>query len=802
MGAQDTHNLLTFIGRREELEELKRLLAQGQRLVTVVAPGGYGKSRLVSELLRMVAGEEGTECYEVLMAPVGDERRIPWIAAEAMGLRLSDSEAPEQQLADFLTGRKAVIHFDNFEHLLGGAPLLSDLLRAVPGVQFIVTSREPLRLPEEHLVNLQALPVGGRDGSLLKPQYSAAVRLFADRAARADANFMLTPDNEEQVRELCESLAGVPLAIELAAAWVDEIDLGRLREELWQQLDLRARTDDVPERHRSVRASCEWSYALLNEYQQLAVRCLSAFRGGFDREAAAALLPSVDLDETLAVLRDKSWLDVRNTPAGPRHFLHNEAIREYAYQKLLNSADYEITVAAHCRYCARLLAGGPDYLESLRRLDASREDLYFAVDTALHQDDASLLAPLAERLHDYLLLVGAAKPCADIYAAIREQAVELDAPEIELISDHALGRALMLLGEYAEAKRHARQAREAAQDAGNQHYAALADVTLGQVSMLEGDHKAARYHLVLALDQFRAEGDELAVLRALFQLGRVAEVESDFATAREMMLECLEIERRHGDLYGMALCFNSLGNMAYREGNYAEARQTHQESLKLRRKLGDLRGIAQSLNSLGNVEFAECDYPAAWTLYSQSLQIRQDIGERFGIAACLNNLGNVQYCEGNYAEAQRLHEEGLALKREIGDYIGCSFSLNNLGNIALKLGDYDKACHDLHEALVIAREVGSTECQIAPIALSCSLFAAKEQLNLAGVLAAGVRQQLTDSGLALDPMDGGMLEAGEHAVVGRLPQKELAHHRDTGEKMSLDELVTFTLDKLQELCPS
>lgn len=800
MGAQDTHNLLTFIGRREELNQLKSLLAEGKRLVTVVAPGGYGKSRLVGEFMRMVSGEEGTECYEVLLAPVGDERRIPWITAEAMGLRLSDGEPPEEQLVGFLTDRKAIIHFDNFEHLLGGAPLLSDLLRAVPGVQFIVTSREPLRLPEEHAVNLHALPVGGRNGTSLKPQYSAAVKLFADRASRADAGFVLSPDNAEQVRELCQSLAGVPLAIELAAAWVGEIDLGRLREELWQQLDLRARTDDVPERHRSVRASCDWSYELLNEYQQLAVRCLSMFRGGFDREGAAALLPSIDLDETLEVLRGKSWLDVRNTAAGPRHFMHNEAIREYAYQKLLNSDDYEITAKAHCRYCARLLKGDGGYLESLRRLDASREDLYFAVDTALHQDEAALLAPLAERLHEYLLLVGAAKPCADYYAAIREHAVELDAPEIELVADHALGRALMLLGEYTESKRHARQAKEAAQDAGNQHYAALGDMTLGAVSMIEGDHQAARYHLVLALDQFRAEGDELAVSRALFQLGRVAEVESDFATAREMIMESLELDRKHGDLYGMAYSLNSLGNMAYREGNHAEARQTHQEALKLRRHLGDLRGIAQSLNSLGNVEFAECDYPAAWTLYSQSLQLRQDIGERFGIAASLNNLGNVQYCEGNFAEAQRLHEEGLALKREIGDYIGCSFSLNNLGNIAIKLGDYEKACNDLREALVIAREVGSTECMIAPVALSCSLFAASEQLNIAAILAAGVRQQLQETGLALDPMDGGMLEEGEHAASSRLPQKELAHHRDTGEKMSLAELVAFALEKLQELC--
>jgi tetratricopeptide (TPR) repeat protein len=804
VGTFDTRDKLAFIGRQQELSELQYLLDRGTRLITVVAPGGYGKSRLVEELLMTLPVREGMERYVVQLAPIGDHRRIPWATADAIGLRLTDAENPEQQLVNFLEGKRAVIYFDNFEHVLQGAPVLSQLLE-VEGVQILVTSREPLQLEQEYLYQLKPLPVGGYDGISKPEQYSPAVKLFANRAALADATFVVSSDNVNQVVDVCQALSGVPLAIELTAAWADKFDLARLQDEIKHLLDIKARTEELPERHRSVRASCDWSYSLLDEYQQLAIRCFSVFRGAFSVDAARAIFPIADLDETLAVLHNKSWLALSRSAPGMHYVIHNEAIREYAYQVLLNSADYDIAVKTHCIYFGKLLEREcsklhtDDQLTALANLNAVIEDVYFAVETAVNLMDAELLRPLAEHLHSYLLLEGAAKPCAHYYETICELAAEQGLIEIQAVSEYALGAALRNLGDYEGAKKHSERAKLAAAKAGMPRIAALAEITYADACRIEGDHAAARLRYFAGMEQLRALDDKYGVAIALFGLGRTAETESDFNTARDLILESLYIQRELGSKYGMAHCLNSLGNMAYREGNYDEAREMNQESLKLRRQLGDKRGIAQSLCNLGNVEFSECDYPSAWALYTESLEIRNDIGEKFGIAASLNNMGNVQYCEGNYEEAIRLLHEALALKREIRDNLGCSFSLNNIGNTCIMLKDYSTASRAFQEAAIIARDVGSVECILAPIAMSSSLLAELGKYAPSAVLAAGVRKQYEESGIAQDPMDSGMLQAGEREVHSALSPEELARLQATGEAMSLPALLAFALDNLSAL---
>lgn len=779
-----------------------RLLDQGQRLITIVAPGGYGKSRLATRLIELMEHEQQRECYEVYLARLGDHRRIPWSAAEAVGLQLRDDRDPLPQLVDFLRGKSALIHFDNFEHLLEAAPLISSLILELPGLQVLATSREPLRLPEEHLLQLGSLPVANGNGAALKGHQPAAVRLFADRAALADRGFALTDQNEQQVAAVCRGLAGVPLAIELAAAWTDSFALEELQRELQHQLDIKARDADVPERHRSLRASCDWSYSLLTVHQQLALRCLSVFRGGFTLDAAAAILPSIDLPETVAALAEKSWLKEESHVAGQRYYLHNEAIREYAYQQLLNSADFDVAVVAHCRFYSQLteqLSGrlvSSEQAAALRSLDAERENIYLALETTVQRGDIELQLPMVRQLQEYLLLIGAAGPCAQQYERVRESTADNGTTEIRMLCDLALGRSLTRLGSYEGARQHCIQAARIAGSLQQPHSVAVAEFTLGDIERLAGDHTAARLHLHRGLAAMRALRDDRGTAQALFGLGRVAEVESDFTAARPLVDEALNVYRSLGDDHGAALCLNSLGNMAYREGDYAAAREHHAASLELRRLLGDRWGIGQSLNNLGNVEFAECDYSAAWALYSESLDIRRYIGERFGIAASLNNLGNVQYCEGNYDEAQRLHEEGLAIKREIGDYIGCSYSFNNLGNIAIKRGDHTRAADCLRDALTIAREVGSRECTIAPLAISCNLLAVQEQYRIAAQLAAGTRTQLASSGLALDPMDGGMLEEGAHLAGKHLDREDQDQARAAGESMGLEDLVDLALQEL------
>jgi len=800
-----TGKVRTFFGRQDELGELQTKLSRGSRLISVVAPGGYGKSRLVEELCLLAGGSFANGCVEVELAPLADAARIPSATAAALGIKLSGSQIAAQQVLDYLREKELLLHFDNFEHVLAGAPFVRQLLASAPKLRILVTSRERLGLEDEQVFLLSPLPVERPPASELSGQPSAAVELFVHRAALANGGFMLTPENAQTVATICAELQGVPLAIELAAAWSSSYGLVELQHELSQQLDITTRDPQVPSRHRSVRASCDWSYGLLSEEQQLILRCISVFKGGFELAAAQAVIPALDLPADLAALVAKSWLYLRDMQGRTRYQVHDAAIREYCFQQLLASDDFDIATLTHCRCFAGLLTKlapelrGAGQAEAIRALAAEQSNLYQALQTALQRDNSELLLAFAGQLHSFLLMVGEAQACHSQSAEILKRAKDLKDAHAQQGAWLGLSEAALDLANYDEAREAALAARAIAQQRQDPRAAVRADIILGEVERYEGNHLEARYRFESALEQARQTGDSSALGDALHQLGRVEMVESNFDAARALINESLTQLMARGDSYGAATCLADLGNIEYRIGNYAEARRLGNESLALRRRLGDRQGEAQSLNTLGNVEFSECDYVAAWSLYSESLEIKRDIGERFGIAASLNNLGNVEYCADNFAAARALHEEGLALKREIGDRIGISYSLNNLGNISVRLKEYGRACAELSGAISIAQELSSKLNMLAPLAIGACLFAECGVLRVAGIVAEAAARLVGDAGIALDPMDGGMLAQAQETIrreCDAATRKELA---TVAAAMDLDAALALTLAELATL---
>lgn len=753
----------SFFGRQEELSELQKMLNQDKRLISIVAPGGYGKSRLVEELCLEGGHKYANGYVEVELAPLSDAARIPSATAAALGLKLAGSRHASQQILDYLREKELLLHFDNFEHLLEGAAFIQKLLDSAPNLRILVTSRERLGLASEEVYVIEPLHVEIPEAGVLGRRLSAAVELFVHRAGMADCGFMLDAENIDAVARICVALDGVPLAIELAAAWCCEFGLSELQHELTQQLDITARSADVPQRHRSVRASCDWSYSLLKDEQQLVLRCISVFKGGFYAEAAQAVIPALDLQVDLQALMAKSWLYLRQVRGKPRYKVHDAAIREYCFQRLLDSDDFDVANQMHCRYFAALLARLAPELRCARQVDAlsmlvvEQSNLFHALQTALQWDQSDILLVFASHLHSYLLMIGEAHTCHSLCADILRRATELDCIPAQQGAQLGLSGAAMYLANYEEARQAALAAREIAVLRKDIGAIVRADIILGEVARYEGDHIDARRHLESALHQARLSEDSHSLSDALLLLGRIEMIESNYATARELIGESLTRMQASGDSYGAAICLADLGNIEYRTGNYTIARRLCNESLDLRRRLGDRQGMAQCLNSLGNVEFSEYEYSAAWSLYSESLEIKRDIGERFGIAATLNNLGNVEYCANRFGAARALHEEGLALKREIGDRIGISYSLNNLGNISVRLGEYGRACSELYGALIIAQEIKSKLTMLAPLAISACMFAERGALRVAGILATAASRMIDEAGIALDPMDGGML---------------------------------------------
>ena len=794
-----------FIGRVREVEELRRLLIEDRhRLITITAPGGYGKSRLATQLCANILDHYENGVFEVLLSPIREPNRIIAATANALGFQFYDPSEPSHQLTDYLREKRLLLLFDNFEHVMEGKQFIPEILESAPDVSVLITSREPLRLRAEMIYRLNPLPIMQPDVKAVD-ELADAVALFVERASLVKHDFAATEENLELAREICQKLDGVPLAIELAAAWSDFFSLPELLSQVQHQLELTARTDDVPEKHRSIRASLDWSYSLLQDNERRVLRAVSVFQNGFFLEAAKAVAQQENLLHTLAELCDKSWLFSRAVEGQSRFFLRDAAAREYAIEILRNSDEWEETVIAHSNYYAGVLEregstlGKKGQLEAIKAIGLELENICEALDTAARRDDPNLLLPFARYLHEYLIMIGGFQEAAEHYRRILEAAIHFESSPVLLHAHLGLGDILMHLGRYDEARMECLDALELAEYLGDSCALALTKNVLGDVELFKGNYDTSRSYHNESLSVQRAANDRSGIAGSLHTLGFVEFTEGNYSVARSLYKEGISIRREIGDRHGMAQTLNGLGNMEYYAGNYDAARSCHTESLAIQWEVGDRYGIAQSLNSLGNVAFCERDYAATRSLYEESLAIRQEIGDRFGIAASLNNVGNVEYCEGNYDAARATHLKGLAIKREIGDKNGASFSLNNLGNVAVRQRDYTQAAEWLKEALEIAKEIKSVIAIIAPLAVSAGLLAATGNFDICGILAYGALSQEKKLKTPFDPMDRGILDEGMQKLSESVPADELEELKSHGEKMSLEDLVDFALKALSEV---
>ncbi|MBZ0277148.1 MAG: LuxR C-terminal-related transcriptional regulator, partial [Anaerolineae bacterium] len=366
------HNLPTrltpFIGRQRELYELTHLLRDSAvRLVTILAPGGMGKTRLAlaaaqASLLDFSNGVT----FVPLAALSSPDSLVPFIAEQAGYPFQRDSRAPGQQLSDFFSNKNTLLVLDNFEHLLEGAPLVTELLQAGPGLKVIVTSREKLHLTAETVYTLVGLDYP--EASAPATLESGAAQLFAQSARRARPDFVPDAVLPEIIR-VCQLVQGMPLAIELAAAWAEVLTAGEIADEISHSLDfLATEMRDMPERLRSVRAVFESTWRRLPGEEQTAFMKLSVFRGGCTRQAALAVA-GVGL-RALTTLTDKAlitWI-----PDDERYVVH-ELLRQYAAEQLEQAGLSEVVRDAHSAYYGAAIAARENNLKGGRQVEAIRD---------------------------------------------------------------------------------------------------------------------------------------------------------------------------------------------------------------------------------------------------------------------------------------------------------------------------------------------------------------------------------------------------------------------------------------------
>jgi predicted ATPase/DNA-binding SARP family transcriptional activator/Flp pilus assembly protein TadD len=717
------HNLpaLTtpFIGRKDELEEIEALLGDPEcRLLTVIGPGGMGKTRLVLETAHRTAerGRFTNGVYLAGLAPVSSPAFLASSIAASLSLQLQGSSDPQAQLLQFLRQKEMLLVLDNFEHLLEGATLLSDILHSAPHVTMLVTSRERLALRAETILPLEGLPFPSGEAVERAEEFSA-VQLFVESAQRVERGFKLTTERRAWVVRICQLVQGLPLAIELAAAWVRALSCEEIAREIEQDLDFLSGTmRDLPERHRSLRAVFEHSWRLLSEEERRVFRRLAVFRGGFLREAAEQVAGA-----TLAILStlvDKSFL-VRDGKRYGRHTL----LWQFANEKLSKFPGEEARVRdAHSEYYATFLAQretalmGGGQKEAQEQIRADLENVRVAWQWMVEQGRVAALDRSLKGLSLFYAFTGlrqegeAAMEMA--LRCIRERAGTLEhlTPDARrllgrLLAEqaHHLVRQAMFERGKAVAQEAIAQAR-ASRDA---HSEAVAQLWLGEALLHQGKYEPALTELRKTL--VLARSARLLSLEAdsLLALGRGYYHAGDYRQTRAHYDEALERYRQIGDRRGEGETLSETAGLMQYEGDYAGAKPYSEQALHIARELGNQAIEADALIDLGNIAVDRGYCVEARERYEQALPIFRRIGDRRSESIVLVNLGLTLIFLGEYAEAQAVLDEVVPLARSIGDRRIEGIGLLNLSHLFRHLGNGEKVRHYLDEALAIQTAIAN-----------------------------------------------------------------------------------------------
>ncbi len=663
-----------LVGREEETAKLVGLLEDPScRLVTLVGPGGIGKTRLALNVATemLTAFAEGV-CF-VPLAPLSSPEFLLPAIASALHCSLSGPEDPKAQFLKYLREHEMLLVLDGFEHLLQGADLLAEIIRSTPRVSLLVTSQERLSLQAEWIFEVQGLnyPQTESRGSI--EEYSA-MALFLQRAKMARTDFVLSQGEMLPIARICQIVEGMPLGIELAAAGVSNLTCQEISVELEHSLDSLAVTlRDIPERHLSIQAAFEYSWNRLSEEERAIFRALSVFRGGFEIEAAqevAGAAPAV-----LAALVNKSL--VRMNQSG-RCDLH-ELLRQCASVKLdTASSEGPVIRQRHAKFFVKLAEAalprlyGPGQAEWLDRLETEHDNLRAVLAWSLEcgkrgeikgAPPSDLGLQLAGSLWRYWETRGhLAEGRRWLESLLADQS---DRTEVQAKALNAAGNIVFDQGDYPLARAYFEEALSIWEEMGDHQGTAGCLNNLGNVALYQGGYAAARVRYEKCLAIRRELGDRKGSAKPLYNLGITTRRMGDFQAARAYFRLCQEIYEELGDKRGCAGAIVGLGGVAGNLGDHAAARAYYEISLEIYRQMDDKRGVAMCLHNLAQAAFRMNERDLARDLLEQALKARHKLGDKRGISECLEEVAE-QSAKDYPLRAARLLAAAQNLRETIG----------------------------------------------------------------------------------------------------------------------------------------
>ena len=715
-----------LIGRAQELADLRALLTHGEtRLLTLIGPGGVGKTRLALQAAADLQDAFADGVVFVDLAPLNDPDLVP--AAIARSLGYETGGPPLAVLTRTLADRHALLVLDNFEQVVAAAPAVPQILAAAPHLKILVTSRAPLRVRYEQEYALAPLelppelvPAPRERG----PDSYAAIQLFVRCAAAVQPHFELTAENEAAVAAICRRLDGLPLAIELAAAHLRLLTPAALLRRLDRRLALRAGgARDLPARQQTLRATLDWSFSLLNRREQRVFAGLGVFVNGATLEAIEVICRTAEREDVLTALSallEQSLLYRAADQDGEPRIAMLETIREYALEQIGASGEEAEMRDRHAAYYLGLAEAAVPMLRSAAQvrwldwLEADHDNLRAAGDWFHHTGRTEEELRLAAALHWFwdrrgYLDEGRKRIRRALEAAQRaEGRAEGEAGKnIALLQARAwalIGAAALAFdqGDHASVAAAAGESAHLFEQLGDPGGLALAELRLAFVASAADPQRAGEL-LAAALMHAAEAGDAWFRGLALFVAAQAALFgRGDDAAARAYIVEALPTLESSGDPYQLAHGLGTLGLVELAGGDLGAARAALERGLTLARGLRDTRSIAILAATTADVARCQGDFMRAAELYGESLALYQEIGNHAEIPAILHNQGYVALGTHDYAAARELFAESLRRQHAGGNLTGIVEGINGLGALAARQGQLERAARLSGAAKAIA----------------------------------------------------------------------------------------------------